>query len=260
MSQFEGTAPYYAAYRPGIPQQAVSLLTGTVRGIASPTLLDLGSGTGQVPLALHSAFAEIDVVEADAGMIAEAEAALAPLAGPVVRFHPVRAEDFTPPTPTWRADLVTICRAFHWMDQEKVLSLLDECTAPDGAVVVMGDGSLWTARTTWTDALRALIQDYLGTKRRAGRSSTYAVHDRPYAEVLGESAFARTEEHRITVRRQWSPETVLGYLASTSFAARPLFGDRWEEFETQALQLLREHAQDDGLIEPAEFTVLIGRR
>ncbi|MFQ6197095.1 class I SAM-dependent methyltransferase [Streptomyces sp. NPDC000405] len=260
MSKFEGTARYYAAYRPGIPEEAVSLLTSTVHDIASPTLLDLGSGTGQVPLALREAFAEIDVVEADAGMMAEAKAALAPLTGLAVRFHHVRAEDFTPPTPMWKADLVTICRAFHWMDQEKVLSLLNECTAPGGAVVVMGDGSLWTARTVWTDALRALIQEYLGAQRRAGQNSTYAVHDRPYAEVLGESAFARVEEHRIDVRRPWSPEAVLGYLASTSFAARPLFGDRWAEFETQALELLREHAQGDVLIEPAVFTVLICRR
>ncbi|WP_240152232.1 hypothetical protein [Streptomyces mobaraensis] len=67
----------------------------------------------------------MDVVEADAGMLAEAESALASLPATVVRLHHSRAEDFTPPAATWKADLVTICRAFHWMDQQKVLTMLD---------------------------------------------------------------------------------------------------------------------------------------
>ncbi|MEU2856102.1 class I SAM-dependent methyltransferase [Streptomyces syringium] len=260
MSHFEGTARYYRTFRPGIPAEAVSLLTQTVSGVASPVLLDLGSGTGQVPLALHETFAEFDVVEADGGMISEAEAALAAaVPGKTVRLHHVRAEDFTPPSDQWTADLVTICRAFHWMDQGKVLAMLDGCTAPTGTVAVMGDGSLWTARTAWTDALRALIQTYLGSERRAGQS-TYNAHDRPYAEILSESAFRHVEEHRYEVRRQWSPQNVLGYLGSTSFASRPLFGDSWEEFEGRALALLGAHAEDGQLIENAVFTILLGRR
>ncbi|WP_424892253.1 class I SAM-dependent methyltransferase [Streptomyces sp. XH2] len=260
MSTFDGTASYYRTFRPGIPDEAARLLAGTVRHVDAPVLLDLGSGTGQVPLALHTAFAEIDVVEADAGMLAEAERALAALPGTIVRLHHSRAEDFAPPAATWKADLVTICRAFHWMDQQKVLTMLDRCTTSTGAVAVMGDGSLWTARSAWTDALRELIQSYLGAERRAGQNSTYNAHDRPYAEIMAESAFSDVEEHRFEVRRQWSPEHVVGYLSSTSFAARPLFGDRWSEFETQALELLRQHDQGDGLVENAEFTVVLGRR
>ncbi|WP_367132933.1 MULTISPECIES: class I SAM-dependent methyltransferase [Streptomyces] len=261
MSHFEGTARYYRTYRPGIPEEAVALLTRAVQGVDAPVLLDLGSGTGQVPLALHAVFAEFDIVEADSDMISEAkEAMAAAVPGKTVRLHHVRAEDFTPPSREWKADLVTICRAFHWMDQGKVLALLNGCTSPAGTVAVMGDGSLWTARSAWTDALRTLIQSYLGDERRAGQSGTYNAHDRPYAEILSESAFHRVEEHRYEVRREWSPENIVGYLGSTSFASRPLFGDRWQEFEDQALALLHEHAEDGVLIENAVFSVLLGRR
>ncbi|MFE6101277.1 class I SAM-dependent methyltransferase [Streptomyces laurentii] len=258
MSEFATTAPYYAAYRPGIPGAAVTLLTDTLEGKEHRALLDLGSGTGQVPLALHQAVTEIDVVERDAGMIAEAEKALAGLLVPV-RLHNTRAEQFTPHG-GWQADLVTICRAFHWMDQPSVLSLLETCTAPDATVAVMGDGSLWTARSAWTDALRALIQEYTGTERRAGKDKTYSAHDRPYREILAESAFSQVKEQTVPVERRWTTDEVIGYLYSTSFAARPLFGDRIAEFERRAHWLLDEHAARGGLVENAVFHVLLAHR
>ncbi|MFD7054833.1 class I SAM-dependent methyltransferase [Streptomyces mirabilis] len=129
MSEFADTAPYYATYRPSIPKAVVRLVSQTVAAKQHPVLLDLGSGTGQVPAALHEAFAEIDVVERDPGMLAEADKALDSLTGTTVRLHNKPAERFTPPHAGWAADVVTVCRAFHWMDQPAVLSLLDGCTA-----------------------------------------------------------------------------------------------------------------------------------
>ncbi|NMI55855.1 hypothetical protein FNV62_06330 [Streptomyces sp. RLB3-17] len=58
-----------------------------------------------------------------------------------------------------------------------MLSLLDGCTAKDATFVVMGDDSLWTARSAWTDAQRSLIQEYTGSDRRAGKDRTYADGD-----------------------------------------------------------------------------------
>ncbi|MFD7958452.1 class I SAM-dependent methyltransferase [Streptomyces ardesiacus] len=258
MNSFDTAAPFYAAYRPGIPKEAVELLARRVAGKEHRVLLDLGSGTGQVPLALAGTVTEIDVVEQDVGMLAEADKALAGL--PVtVRLHNIAAEQFTPPA-SYRANLVTVCRAFHWMDQGLVLSRLEGMTAPDATVAVMGDGSLWTARTVWTDALRALIQEYLGQERRAGAGKTYAAHNRPYREILAESAFGQVEEHTIAVEREWTTDMVIGYLYSTSFAARPLFGERVYDFERRARTLLDEHTAAGGLTEHASFQVVLGRR
>ncbi|MEU4229594.1 class I SAM-dependent methyltransferase [Nonomuraea sp. NPDC026600] len=259
MSKFAGTARYYRLYRLGIPAEAVQLLRAEADRLA-PTrrLLDLGTGTGQVPAALHQTFTEIDAVEPDADMVAQANAALRSLI-PEVRLHHQQAEDFTPPYLGWRADLVTICRAFHWMDQDALLKKLDTYVAESGVVAVMGDGSLWTARNPWTDALRTLIQHFLGEQRRAG-DQTYAHHDRPYAQVLADSAFSRVSEHPIALKRVWTPEQVIGYLYSTSFAARPLFGEAIEEFEEEATTLLQEFAAGGPLLEEVEFQVVLARR
>ncbi|MGW4412392.1 class I SAM-dependent methyltransferase [Nonomuraea sp. NPDC004702] len=262
MSKFAGTARYYRLYRPGIPAEAVQLLTAeTDRRAPARRLLDLGTGTGQVPAALHQLFTEIDAVEPDADMVVQADTALRSLMiqDLPVRLHHQKAEDFTPPYPGWRADLVTICRAFHWMDQDAVLKKLDTYVAEPGVVAVMGDGSLWTARNPWTDALRTLIQHFLGTERRAG-GQTYAHHDRPYAQVLADSAFSHVAEHRIELKRVWTPEQVIGYLYSTSFAARSLFGEAIEEFEEQATTLLEEFAAEGPLLEEVEFQVVLARR
>ncbi|MFI1035986.1 hypothetical protein [Streptomyces sp. NPDC020951] len=52
---------------------------------------------------------------------------------------------------------------------------------------------------------------------------------------------------------------MIGYLYSTSFASRPLFGERVTEFEERTLALLAGHADDAGrLIEHARFDVLLG--
>ncbi|MEV7907223.1 hypothetical protein [Streptomyces anulatus] len=52
---FSTAAEHYARYRPGVPDPAVHLLAGTLAGRTAPALLDLGTGTGQVPRALLAA-------------------------------------------------------------------------------------------------------------------------------------------------------------------------------------------------------------
>ncbi|WP_308251127.1 hypothetical protein [Streptomyces anulatus] len=49
---FSTGAEHYTRHRPGLPDPAVHLLAGTLAGRTAPALLDLGTGTGQVPRAL----------------------------------------------------------------------------------------------------------------------------------------------------------------------------------------------------------------
>jgi SAM-dependent methyltransferase len=261
---FASAAADYARYRPGIPSEAVRLLAGTVRGVARPVVLDLGSGTGQVAAALLPALAHVDrldLVDPDPGMLREATETLAPLLGDCpAGFHRVGAEDFTPPFDGYRADLVTCARAFHWMPRPAVLSMADRVTAPGASMAIMGDGSLWTHPTQWTTELKRLIQSYLGPERRAGTAGAYTEPVRRYEDDLAESAFSDVSEHRIPVRRTWTPAAVVGYLRSTSFARPALFGDLHARFEQEAHLLLEEHGRNEGLIEDAVFTVLLARR
>ncbi|MFD3996131.1 hypothetical protein [Streptomyces sp. NPDC058583] len=114
---FDAAAADYARYRPGIPEEAVRLLAETLEGIRRPALLDLGTGTGQVPAALLPAapqIARVDLVDPDRDMLREATAVLRPSLGDrPSAFHPVRAEEFTPPCDGYQAHLITCARSIH---------------------------------------------------------------------------------------------------------------------------------------------------
>jgi trans-aconitate methyltransferase len=260
MSLFTGTVGFYRQYRPGIPESVASVLDAAVPQGSPRRLLDVGTGTGLVVEALLGRFDDIIAIDNDAEMLAAAEAALRPAlpAGTVLVLGQTTAEDFTPPE-GWLADLVTICRAFHWLDQATVLAQLDSQVSPGGAVAIFGDNSFWVATSDWKVAVRSVIQDFLGDQRRAG-SGTFNHHDRPYSEIMQESPFHEVEEVTVAVQRTWKADSILGYLYSTSFAAPQLFGDRLAEFDKAVRARLAEYSDDDTFLEDNEFLIRIGRR
>ncbi|MEV7596691.1 class I SAM-dependent methyltransferase [Kitasatospora sp. NPDC089797] len=260
MSLFTGTASYYRQYRPGIPEEVATVLDQAVAAGKPRRLLDIGTGTGLVAEALLGRFDDIIAIDNDADMLKAAEEALRPQLpdGASLALIESTAEGFKPPT-GWQADLVTICRAFHWLDQATVLALLDDQVAPGGAVAIFGDNSFWAADSAWKQSVRAVVQSFLGEERRAG-NSTFKHHNRPYSEIMEESPFNRVEEIRVPVHRTWSANSILGYLYSTSFAAPHLFGDRLDEFEAAVETALAEHSTEDVFPEDNEFLIRIGRR
>ncbi|MFD9975927.1 class I SAM-dependent methyltransferase [Streptomyces sp. NPDC059017] len=262
MSLFTGTASYYSRFRPGIPEDVAAALdrAAPTRTRSPRRLLDVGTGTGLVTRALLGRFDDIIAIDNDADMLDAAEFALRPRLPEGTRLSLVEstAEEFVPPT-EWKADLVTICRAFHWLDQAAVLARLDDQVASDGVIAIFSDSSFWTATSPWKEAVRDVIKAFLGEERRAG-SGTFRHHKRPYSEIMEESPFHQVEEARIPVHRTWTTETILGYLYSTSFAVPRLFGDRLQEFETAVKERLAGFSEDDTFPEENEFLIRFGRR
>jgi hypothetical protein len=193
-------------------------------------------------------------------MLAAAEAALRPQLpeGTSLHLQEATAEEFTPPV-GWLADLVTICRAFHWLDQATVLARLDAQVSPRGAVAIFGDNSFWAATSPWKTEVRSIVQDFLGEQRRAG-SNTFQHHDRPYSDIMRESPFSKVKEYTVPVTRTWAADSILGYLYSTSFAAPQLFGDRLDDFDQAVRGTLAKFSDNNSFEEDNEFVIRIGRR
>ncbi|SHN52698.1 Methyltransferase domain-containing protein [Geodermatophilus obscurus] len=260
MNLFAGTAPFYRKYRPGIPPAVADVLDGAVPPGTPRRLLDIGTGTGQVVEALLGRFDDIIAIDNDAEMLAAADSQLRPQLPPgtTLLLRQSTAEAFESPS-GWLADLVTICRTFHWLDQQAVLARLEGQVQPHGAVAIFGDNSFWVATSPWKRAVRSCIQQFLGEERRAG-AGTFSTHDRPYSEIMQESPFSVVEEITVPVHREWTSETIIGYLYSTSFAAPHLFGDRRDAFEQALRETLRKFSDDDTFPEENEFLLRIGRR
>ncbi|MGD1220538.1 class I SAM-dependent methyltransferase [Streptomyces krungchingensis] len=266
---FAAAAAGYDRYRPGVPAEAAELLADTLRNLPDPALLDLGTGTGQVPKALLKALpslAHVEGVDWSRQMLDQARAALTPLLGScTLSLVQTSADVYKPLAPLpgeewWAPNLITCCRAFHWMSGPDVLAMAHRVAAPQASLAIMGDGSLWTYEANWTRALRHLIQQYLGPGRRAGTMGDYPQPIRPFQEELADSAWSDVAEHRFPITRSWTPESVLGYLRTTSFAGADLFADRHAAFEEEARALLDDLADGGSLMEESVFTVLLARR
>ncbi len=261
MNQFATTAVYYHRFRPGIPPEVAELLMNEANRCSRATILfDLGTGTGQVITAIHRHFRDIIAVDPDPEMVKFARLVAGSAISPetTLSFYTCRAEVVSPP-PGWKASLVTICRAFHWMEQDRVLQRLSSFVPPSGVVAKLGDRSFWTAGNPWQQAVRQVIQDFLGEQRRAGEG-VFLHNNFTFAEILEKSPFCKIEEVTIPVHRIWNVESILGYLYSTSFAARPLFGDRIEEFGATLKASLANYSDIDTFHEGNAFTIMFGRR
>lgn len=264
-----GIAPYWSAYRPGVPDEVADVLVGAARrGGGNGSLLDLGTGTGEVVRALHPHFRDIIAVDPVQDLLDQAERALGPLIPAKVRLVRCPAEEFTPPA-GWTAALVTICRAFHWMNRSLVLRRLAPIVAPSGVLAIFRDGGFWGSGddlwarplSPWKDALRTVIHDFAGRRGpRRPRPTGPDVRARPHGEIFAGSAFTDIEKVTVPVRRVWTSESILGYLYSTPYAARPLFGDRVGEFEAAVRRVLADHSAGDAFVEDDEFVIWLARK
>ncbi|MDN3260840.1 methyltransferase [Streptomyces sp. CSDS2] len=261
-------AAEYDRYQPGVPPEAADLLADTLRDLPDPTLLDLGTGTGQVPKALLKALPCLDYIEGgdwSRPMLDQARTALTPeLGNCTLSLVQTSAEVYAPLAPLpgeqwWTPDLITCCRAYPWMSGPDVLARAHRIASPQASLAIMGDGTLWTHKADWSQALRRLIRQYLGAVR-ADVLGALPKPLRPIQEELADSAWSDVSEHRFPVTRSWTPQRVLGYLRTTSFAGTGLFTGRHAAFEEEARTLLDDLADGGDLLEETEFTVLLARR
>lgn len=258
---FAGAAWYYAHYRPGYPDSffqhviARFALDGTTR------LLDLGCGTGQLALPLAPHVAAVVGMDPDPEMLAEAAAQAALMEIRNVRW--VRGSDRD--LDRLAGDLgnfrvVTMGRSFHWMDQNATLRSLDGMIDGGGGIVLAGeDERIWNVPGAWQEAVRGVIQRWLGPTRRAG-SGTYAPPEDSFEHALARSAFARVERYAVTYQRAVTVDDLIGYLYSTSYCSPAFLGDKRDSFEADLRQTLHLFAPDGSLTEAVEMVAYLAWR
>lgn len=254
---FQGTAYYYARFREPYTPRLPSVLQAEFQLDGSGTLLDLGTGTGQIALALSSLFSHTLAADPDPGMLEEARHVAKKRGIQNVEFKHARAEDLQRSLGPFR--LVTIGAAFHWMERERILDFCYDTLVEGGALAIINS---WNEPTHLpppevppripNEDIHAVIKSYLGPKRRAG-SGTFRPPERRYEDMLIDSKFGYYGILRIPGEyRTRTTEEVLGFLYSTSYAAKRLFGARVGAFEEEVRSIL-EAESPEGV-----FTVFAG--
>ena len=236
---YTGAAPYYTVGRVAYPPELADRIAAELDLDGTGRLLDVGCGPGSLTLLLADRFAAAVGVDADAGMLAEAER-LAQAAGVTnVSWRQLYAEDLPADLGTFR--LVAFAQSFHWMDRPRVAAAAHGMLTADGACVHV---HATTHRGIDTDAelpfpappyeaLDELSRRFLGPlpARNYGPNGE--------AEIYRAAGFSGPTS--ITVARPVVTRTVDEIVAahlSLSSSTPHLYGERLEDFVTEARALL----------------------
>jgi SAM-dependent methyltransferase len=209
-------------------------------------LLDVGCGPGTVALHFAHLFERVVGLDADSGMVAEAERAAAEAGIVTATWVRMRAEELPGSLGTFR--VITFGQSFHWMDRPRVAAAVRNMLEPNGAVVQV---DLWHTTPPGGEppcgpypaipeaAIDELRRRWLGPDRRAGqgfRNTSPGDED----EVFQSAGFAPEQsvvvpDHRMLER---SVDDVVAWVLSTSSTAPHLFGERLGEFVKDLRALL----------------------
>ena len=230
---FTGAAPFYVIGRVAYLPELADRIAAELNLDGSGRLLDVGCGPGSLTLPLADRFAAAVGIDADSGMLQEADR-LARAAGVAnVEWRQLYAEALPADLGTFR--LVTFAQSFHWMDQHRVARAVHGMLTPDGASVHV---HATTHRGIKTDdqlplpsppypALDELSRRYLGPPPprfggpgRSGESEVYRA-----AGFRGPTSI--TVSRPAAVMR--SIEEVIAAHLSLSSSTPHLFGDRLAE-------------------------------
>lgn len=252
---FAGTAWHYARYRPDYPQPLFAHFAAAYDLDGSGRALDLGCGAGQLTFGLAPYFAQIIGMDPDLEMLHEARRAAGDAGLANLQFIAGSSWDLAPSLGAFR--LVTMGDAFHWMDRDAVLHTLYELLTPGGGVAIVSH-TLATPEG-YQELVDATLKRFLGEKRRAGQGY-YSHPPERHEVVLRRSAFTMLAPWSYERRQNWSVAQILGYLYSTSYAARRLFGDQIEHFESELTRRLLELNPDGTFAFRITTSALLGMK
>ncbi|WP_246001331.1 class I SAM-dependent methyltransferase [Oceanobacillus piezotolerans] len=226
---FKGTAWYYARYRPIYPATLVRYLIDKFNLDGKGQMLDLGCGTGQLALRFADWFESIVGIDTEPEMIQEAKRLVKELRtdnlewfnGELNSYRKIFEGSFR---------LVTIAKAFHWMDREEVLETLYEMISNGGGVAIIDNYSPNKELLPWQKKLNEVVKQWYGKERRAG-NTTYSHPKVSYQEIISNSKFDLDMHEIPTYEQNWTVESIIGNLYSTSYGSKRFLGDSVRMFE-----------------------------
>lgn len=245
-SLYEGASRYYPRGRIAYPAAVVETVRRTLELDGTGVLLDVGCGPGSLTIPLAPLFERAVGVDADTAMLVEADRQAHARGVDNITWRRMRAEEL--PADLGVCRVVTFAQSFHWFDRARVAMAVRSMLQPLGACVhvaatthqgVDDDRTVLPNPRPPRAEITELIRRYLGSIRRAGRSSLPDGTFGDEAAVYGAAGFLgpqRIEVPGAVVTR--TADEIVASVFSLSSAAPHLFGDRVEDFERDLRALL----------------------
>ena len=253
--RFQGAAAFYH-HRLLYPDRLIRRVIALAGLAPGDAVLDLGTGPGL--LAVPFARAGMTVTAADPEpMMLDAAAAVARTAGVPLSLWQGGSYDLTPAMGPYR--MVTIGRAFHWMDRTATLQMLDRIVAPGGAVVFFHDAHPDVVENRWFKIVRD-VSDRYSKATETNVAERRAGGHRRYEPYLFQSAFTQLDGLSVTSRSEITMDEIVGRAYSLSTCAPDRLGERQAAFENELRAALAPFFANGKLIEIAEMVALMARR
>jgi trans-aconitate methyltransferase len=255
-NRFTSAIPHYINGRPPYAERLIAKLAREARLGPQSRVLDLGCGPGSLTLPLSRYCGTMIGIDADPAMISTARRA-AESAGAEIDWRVGTSFDLDATLAP--LDLVTIARAFHWMDREATLRRLDELISPGGAVALVNTDLHDSGTFRWHAAFEELrkghgcFDDFYHWRK----SEAWEEH----TSVLLRSAFSEVE--RISVFETRSPsldEIVARALSFSANSPAALGEEASAAYEAEVRQRMLAISPDAAFPEIVESVAIIARR
>jgi SAM-dependent methyltransferase len=198
---FSSAAASYARFRPAYPAPLFAWLGENLerRRLA----VDVGTGSGQVAVALASHFDAVLAVDPSEAQLANA------VAHPRVEYRRAAAEATEAATAS--ADLLVAGQAFHWFRQEPFFAEVRRVVRPGGLFAVWCY-ALARISPEVDAVVGELYQDYLGPYWQPERGLV----ESHYREVIFPASFLELPAPPFEMQQLWRLEHLVGYLGTWS--------------------------------------------
>jgi SAM-dependent methyltransferase len=253
--RFRSAAAHYLAGRPPYAALLIQRVAAACGLQRTHRVLDLGCGPGQLAVAFAPSAGEVVGVDPEPEML-RAAGEHAAAAGVQIRL--VEGSSYELSRALGQFRLVTIGRAFHWMDRRETLARLDELVEPEGLVALFADRHPDVPDNRWRRDCDDLVSRYTDgdSVRRQRRSPTWVRHE----AFLLDSPFHQLERISVIERRQVSVESLVDRIRSMSITSRDQLGDKAEALADEIRVAMNRYA-DGGLVtEVVESEALTARR
>ncbi|HZT66588.1 MAG TPA: methyltransferase domain-containing protein [Acidimicrobiales bacterium] len=256
-----GTGDDYERFRPPYPQPLIRELVERASLSGGGRLLDLACGTGQIAFALSGHFDEVWAVDQEPDMIRVGASKARTLAVGHICWLLSRAEDLIAPSRAFQ--LVTLGNAFHRLPRGLIAGKAFAWLVPGGFIALLWGGSPTEEATPWQRALAETVElwvERLGAGDRVPTGWHQARTSRPDLEVLKQAGFEPVGRFSAAVERDWTLESLAGFVYSSSALPRAVIGDRVTEFEADLRTRLRQAADDGPYRQSTEFACDLAQR
>jgi ubiquinone/menaquinone biosynthesis C-methylase UbiE len=198
---FEDVAELYERVRPSYPEEAIDWLADQLDVDGSPTVLDLGAGTGKLTRSFVDRAARVIAVEPGPEMLAQLRRAVPEAEALLGAAEAIPLEDDG-------VDAVVCGQAFHWFRRDEAIREIQRVLRRGG-----GLGLIWNARDP-EDPLQAEVSRLLEPFVPPGRQALPTSASRFVAETMGELVTA--DFH---FEQELDADALAGRILSISFVA-----------------------------------------